>query len=67
MGSHNRSADSQIVSTHVKPLSSTIHDRMREQLAKDVDAFLAHGGQIKHLESHLRSNLSDADTESDSY
>jgi hypothetical protein len=40
---------------------------MREQLAKDVEAFLAHGGEIKHLDPHMRSNLSDIDTESDSY
>ncbi len=40
---------------------------MREQLAKDVEAFLALGGEIKHLDPHLRSNLNDIDTESDSY
>ncbi|MFT6552709.1 MAG: hypothetical protein ACJA1I_002766, partial [Zhongshania marina] len=25
------------------------------------------GGEIKHLDPHMRSNLSDIDTESDSY
>ncbi|AKH67877.1 hypothetical protein IMCC21906_00183 [Spongiibacter sp. IMCC21906] len=39
----------------------TSHDRMRDQLAKDVEDFLAQGGEIQHLESYMHSALSDSD------
>lgn len=39
----------------------TSHDRMRDQLAKDVEAFLAKGGEIQHLEPYMRSALLDTD------
>lgn len=42
----------------------TSHDRMRDKLASDVEAFLAKGGQITHLEPHMRSGLTDSDQES---
>lgn len=42
-----------------EPLTS--HDRMREQLARDVAEFLAHGGHITELEPHMRSGYADAD------
>ena len=67
MGSRNRSEETQTSSPQRYASAQTVHDRMREQLAKDVEAFLAHGGEIKHLDPHKRSNLSDIDTESDSY
>jgi hypothetical protein len=40
---------------------------MRDQLSKDVQDFLARGGEIKHLEPHMRSNLNDIDTDSDTF
>ncbi|CAA0118195.1 hypothetical protein [Zhongshania aliphaticivorans] len=67
MGSRNRSTETQISNAQRYVSAPTVHDRMREQLAKDVEAFLALGGEIKHLDPHLRSNLNDIDTESDSY
>lgn len=42
----------------------TTHDRMRQKLADDVEAFLARGGEITHLEPHMRSGLSDSDQDS---
>ena len=67
MGSRNRSTQSQTSSTQQYMSAPTMHDRMREQLAKDVEAFLAVGGEIKHLDPYMRSNLNDIDTESESY
>lgn len=67
MGSRNRSGDNENSSSQQYVSSPTVHDRMREQLAKDVEAYLALGGEIKHLDPHLRSNLNEIDTESDSY
>ncbi|MDF1692644.1 MAG: hypothetical protein P1U47_09740 [Zhongshania sp.] len=66
MGSRIRSSDNQIPSLDFVP-SQTVHDRMRDQLSKDVEAFLARGGEIKHLEPHMRSNLGDNDTDVDTY
>jgi|TARA_R110000772_G_scaffold93705_5_gene191325 hypothetical protein len=40
---------------------------MRDQLSKDVQDFLARGGEIKHLEPHMRSNLADIDSDSDTF
>ncbi|WP_269620203.1 hypothetical protein [Zhongshania sp. BJYM1] len=67
MGSRNRSTNNETsnISQYISP--PTMHDRMREQLAKDVEAFLSHGGEIKHLDPHMRSNLNDIDTESDNF
>jgi hypothetical protein len=42
----------------------TSHDRMRDQLAQDVEAFLAQGGEIQHLEPYVRSASNDADQDS---
>lgn len=67
MGSRNRSSNNETLSSQQYVSSPTVHDRMREQLAKDVEAYLALGGEIKHLDPHLRSNLNEIDTESDSY
>ena len=67
MGSRNRSTDNQTSGAQQYVSAPTVHDRMREQLAKDVEAFLAIGGEIKHLDPHMHSNLNDIDTESDSY
>ena len=66
MGSRGRSTDSQTSNQSFVP-SQTVHDRMRDQLSKDVEAFLAQGGEIKHLEPHMRSNLADSDSDSDTF
>lgn len=66
MGSRSRSTDSQNSSQIFVP-SQTVHDRMRDQLSKDVEAFLAQGGEIKHLDPYMRSNLTDIDTDSDTF
>ncbi|WP_373084381.1 hypothetical protein [Zhongshania sp.] len=66
MGSRNRSTDSQVSNPSFVP-SQTVHDRMRDQLSKDVEEFLSRGGEIKHLEPHMRSNLADIDTDSDTF
>ena len=42
----------------------TSHDRMRDQLAADVEDFLAKGGEIQHLESNVRSAMLDNDQDS---
>lgn len=69
MGSRIRSINNQTSSTQQYVSSPTVHDRMRDQLAKDIEAYLAHGGEIKHLDPHMRSNPNDIDTdiESDNY
>jgi hypothetical protein len=51
MGSRNRSTDNQTSGAQQYVSAPTVHDRMREQLAKDVEAFLAIGGEIKHLDA----------------
>ncbi|MEX1667874.1 hypothetical protein AB4876_03070 [Zhongshania guokunii] len=66
MGSRIRSTDNQIPNQNFVP-SQTVHDRMRDQLSKDVEAFLARGGEIKHLEPHMRSNLGDSDSDVDTF
>jgi hypothetical protein len=67
MGSHNRSSNSQTSSAQQYVSSPTVHDRMRDQLAKDIEAYLAQGGQIKHLDPYIRSTPNDIDTDTDSY
>lgn len=66
MGSRIRSTESPIPSQSFVP-SQTVHDRMRDQLSKDVEAYLARGGEIKHLDPHMRSNLADTDSDSETY
>jgi hypothetical protein len=69
MGSHIRSSNNQTSSAPQCVSSPTVHDRMRDQLAKDIEAYLAHGGEIKHLDPQMLSNPKDIDTdiESDNY
>ena len=69
MGSHIRSSNNQTSSLQLHASSLTIRDRMRDQLAKDIEAYLAQGGEIKHLDPHMRSTPNDIETdiESDSY
>ena len=53
MGSRNRSTDNQTSGAQQYVSAPTVHDRMREQLAKDVEAFLAIGGEITVSYTHL--------------
>ncbi|MDX1506324.1 MAG: hypothetical protein R3221_11445 [Spongiibacter sp.] len=67
MGSRIRNSDNIKKEKYVAYQQQTMHDRMREQLSNDVEAFLARGGEIKHLEPHMRSSLLDNDSDQDSY
>ena len=66
MGSRDRSNQSNKQSIQGAKTAMTTHERMRLQLAEDVEAFLARGGEIKHLEPHMRSSFSDNDQDQDS-
>ena len=33
----------------------TARERIRQQLASDIEAYIAHGGKIQHLEPHMRA------------
>lgn len=61
MGSKVRGGDNKkhVNQGVIEPLTS--HDRMREQLAQDVENFLAHGGHITELEPHVRSGFADSE------
>ncbi len=65
MGSRTRHGDQSRegkVKTPSTPASGdTQHDRMRDQLASDVEAFLAKGGQIQLLEPQMRASNMDND------
>lgn len=65
MASGNRNNNSVFSQMYVPPI--TTHDRMRDQLARDVENFLSHGGEIKHLETHVRSNIGANDIDTDSF
>lgn len=47
----------------VEQVPKTSHDYLREQLNADMEAYLASGGQIKQLDSSMRSELADSDIE----
>jgi hypothetical protein len=69
MGSRTRNGDNSKQSktaAHLTTVAETTHDRMRDQLARDVEAFLAKGGVIQHLDPHMRSGI-DTDSDQDSY
>ena len=62
MGSKVREVESKKPHVNSAVPAMTNHDRMREQLARDVESFLSHGGHITHLEPHVRSGyLNDGD------
>lgn len=61
MGSKIRGGDSLQHAESMSKSALTSHERMREQLAKDVEQFLAHGGHITELEPHMRSGYADSD------
>ncbi|WP_372863156.1 hypothetical protein [Spongiibacter sp.] len=64
MGSRIRGNNSAGQDRQYDGMAMTSHDRMREQLARDVEEFLAHGGHITELEPHMRSGLSDNEQDS---
>lgn len=65
MGSKVREADNKKHHANSAVQAMTSHDRMREQLARDVENFLSQGGHITHLEPHMRSGyLNDVDQDS---
>lgn len=63
MGSRTRHGDqnrnAKVLTPTTPATGDTHHDRMRDQLANDVEAFLAKGGQIQHLEPHMRAATAD--------
>ncbi|MBD2857814.1 hypothetical protein IB286_02260 [Spongiibacter sp. KMU-158] len=65
MGSRTRHGDQNRKGKMLTPTTpaagQTQHDRMRDQLASDVEAFLSKGGQIQHLEPHMRGSMTDND------
>ncbi len=64
MGSRIRRGDNKKADRPHTETVLTSHERMRQQLARDVDEFLAHGGHITELEPHIRSGRGDGDQES---